>query len=65
MSTQHIGRLTSIMRYPLKGFPGENLDGAQLAKNCGLPKDRSWAIRNGVVDITPNGSGARARLLCA
>jgi len=55
MSTQHIGRLTSIMRYPLKGFPGENLDGAQLAKNCGLPKDRSWAIRNGVVDITPNG----------
>jgi len=55
VSTRHSGYLISVMCYPLKGFPGENLSAVDLTKGCGLPKDRGWAIHNGMMDVTPNG----------
>jgi|TARA_R110000868_G_scaffold196864_10_gene442932 ferredoxin-NADP reductase/uncharacterized protein YcbX len=45
------GKLTAtlvrIMRYPIKGFGGEEMNEVNLSKNKGLPHDRRWAIRNG------------------
>ena len=41
------GKVLRIMRYPIKGFRGEEISEANLSKHQGLPHDRRWAIRNG------------------
>jgi ferredoxin-NADP reductase/uncharacterized protein YcbX len=41
------GTILRIMRYPIKGFRGEELNETHLSKGQGLPHDRRWAIRNG------------------
>jgi uncharacterized protein YcbX len=61
MSVRHIGHLSSIMRYPLKGFSGENLSKVELKEGCGLPKDRGWAIHNGAVDLAPKGDWSQCQ----
>lgn len=42
-----IGTILHIMRYPIKGFCGEEMAKVRLSKHKGLPHDRRWAIRNG------------------
>lgn len=48
-------RLERIVRYPLKGFGGEDLDRTVLAPGGGLPYDRFLAIANGRAGIRPDG----------
>ena len=40
--------LQSIHRYPVKGFPGEQLSSIELTVGQGLPDDRRYAITNGI-----------------
>lgn len=42
-----MGKLLRIMRYPIKGFCGEEIVQIKLKKNHGIAHDRRWAIRNG------------------
>lgn len=42
-----MARLTGIVRYPVKGWRGENLDAAPLTPGTGLAYDRAFAIENG------------------
>lgn len=45
--TNLVGTVLRIMRYPIKGFCGEEMSEVNLSINKGLPHDRRWAIRNG------------------
>ena len=40
--------LQKIYRFPLKGFPGHQLEKTELKKNAGIPHDRRFAVTNGV-----------------
>lgn len=44
-----VGKLLSIMRYPIKGFRGDEIVQISLKKHHGIPHDRRWAIRNGSI----------------
>ena len=44
-----VGKLSRIMRYPIKGFRGEEIVQTNLNKHNGIPHDRRWAIRNGSI----------------
>ncbi len=44
-----VGKLLRIMRYPIKGFRGEEIVQTSLNKHHGIPHDRRWAIRNGSI----------------
>jgi ferredoxin-NADP reductase/uncharacterized protein YcbX len=58
--------LQDIIRYPIKGFPGQRMPEAQLAKGEGLPFDRHLALTNGQQVLAPDGGwtpcGAFVRL---
>ena len=47
--------LARLVRYPVKGFSGQDLDAALLQPGRGLPHDRTLAITNGTTDVTPDG----------
>ncbi len=51
-----VGKLLRIMRYPIKGFSGEEIIQTSLNKHHGIVHDRRWAIRNGSIpqDSTHN-----------
>ena len=51
-----VGKLLRIMRYPIKGFSGEEIIQTSLNKHHGIAHDRRWAIRNGSIpqDSTHN-----------
>jgi len=44
-----VGKLLRIMRYPIKGFCGEEIFQTKLKKRHGIAHDRRWAIRNGSI----------------
>jgi ferredoxin-NADP reductase/uncharacterized protein YcbX len=44
-----VGKLLRIMRYPIKGFCGEEIVQTNLKKHHGIAHDRRWAIRNGSI----------------
>ena len=44
-----VGKLLGIMRYPIKGFCGEEIIQTCLNKHHGIAHDRRWAIRNGSI----------------
>lgn len=52
MITKPAGSILKIIRYPIKGFRGEELSEVDLIQNQGLPHDRRWAIRNGSLPPT-------------
>jgi ferredoxin-NADP reductase/uncharacterized protein YcbX len=58
--------LQDIIRYPIKGFSGQEMQSAHLLKNQGLPFDRRLAFANGSTDVAPEGGwtpcGAFVRL---
>jgi ferredoxin-NADP reductase/uncharacterized protein YcbX len=58
--------LQDIIRYPIKGFSGQRMPEAQVAKGEGLPFDRHLAFPNGQYYLTPDGGwtpcGAFVRL---
>jgi ferredoxin-NADP reductase/uncharacterized protein YcbX len=58
--------LQDIVRYPIKGFSGQRMPEAQVAKGEGLPFDRHLAFINGQHNLTPDGDwtpcGAFVRL---
>jgi ferredoxin-NADP reductase len=47
--------LQGIIRYPIKGFSGQEIQSAHLLKNEGLPFDRRLAFTNGLQDVAPDG----------
>lgn len=49
-----IGKLLRIIRFPIKGFRGEEVINVSLKQGQGIPHDRRWAIRNG--SLSPNNS---------
>lgn len=42
--------LQKIYRFPVKGFPGHQLEKAELKAGAGIPNDRRYAVTNGVED---------------
>ncbi len=46
-----LGRLESIWRYPVKGLPGQQLDGVTVAPGRPLPHDRRFAVAQGDADF--------------
>ncbi|GAA4199996.1 hypothetical protein GCM10022252_52590 [Streptosporangium oxazolinicum] len=48
-------RLERVVRYPLKGFGGEDLEHVVLRPGAGLPYDRFLAVANGRVAVRPDG----------
>lgn len=52
---KNIGKIVDIIRFPIKGFPGESMPQVSLKPGSGLPGDRRWAIRNGSVEVAENG----------
>ncbi len=42
--------LKKIYRFPLKGFPGQELASAKLTAGAGIPNDRRYAVTKGVSD---------------
>ncbi|MFN4089077.1 MAG: MOSC domain-containing protein [Alphaproteobacteria bacterium] len=46
-----LGRLDSIWRYPVKGLPGQRLDGVTLTPGRPLPHDRRFAVAQGDADF--------------
>lgn len=54
-------RLAHLVRYPIKGFSGQELDAATLRPGSGLPYDRVLAITNGTVLVDPDGGWTTSR----
>ncbi|WP_149182111.1 MOSC domain-containing protein [Streptomyces sp. TRM49041] len=52
-------RLARLVRYPLKGFAGQELDRTALRVGGGLPGDRSLALADGRVPVDPEGGWTR------
>ena len=50
--------LEQIYRFPVKGFPGQQLNQTNIKSGEGIPNDRRFAITNGIEDT---GSWMRAR----
>lgn len=49
------GRLDRVVRYPVKGFSGQDLASASVRSGGGLPHDRVLAVANGTRTIEPGG----------
>ncbi len=49
-------RLARLVRYPVKGFGGQDLDTAVLQPGRGLPHDRALAVTNGTTEVEPGGA---------
>lgn len=45
-----------IYRYPIKGFPGENLQKTNLQKNQGIQGDRTIGLSTGAIAVQDNGA---------
>lgn len=43
------------MRYPIKGFSGQDLPAVSVQPGSGLPHDRAWAVSNGTRQLDPDG----------
>lgn len=52
-------RLARLVRYPLKGFAGQELDRTVLRVGSGVPGDRSLALADGRVPVSPEGGWTR------
>lgn len=50
-----LGRLERLVRYPVKGFTGQDLPAATVRPGGGLPHDRGWAVANGTRPIAAGG----------
>jgi ferredoxin-NADP reductase/uncharacterized protein YcbX len=48
-------KIAAIYQYPIKGFPGEELDRVKLRANEGLPEDRKYALSSGQMQVNENG----------
>lgn len=48
-----IARISSIYRYPMKGFSGERLAAAELSPGATLAMDRAFALENGPSGFDP------------
>ncbi|GAA3115645.1 MOSC domain-containing protein [Streptosporangium carneum] len=51
--------LERLVRYPLKGFGGQDLDRTALRAGAGLPYDRFLAVANGRSPVRPGGRWTR------
>ncbi len=49
-------RLARLVRYPVKGFSGQELQSAPVQPGRGLPGDRRLAVTNGTADLAPGGA---------
>jgi ferredoxin-NADP reductase/uncharacterized protein YcbX len=41
-----VGRVATLMRYPVKSMAGETVPQVRLARRSGMPGDRLWVVRN-------------------
>lgn len=48
-------RLVGLVRYPVKGFPGQDLQEASVRPGAGLPLDRVLGVANGTRPVLPGG----------
>ncbi|WP_113903037.1 MULTISPECIES: 2Fe-2S iron-sulfur cluster-binding protein [Brevibacterium] len=51
-------RIAELHRFPVKGFPAERIDSADIRRGRGIVGDRAAALTNGSVDV-PDGSWQR------
>ncbi len=47
------GRITAILRYPVKGLSAQALESVEVTAGGSLPFDRAWAIENGPSRFDP------------